>query len=82
MDVELTARVSDQEVRWTEHRWLVRSLAYAQAQEAALERRLQKAMAQLHELVWGSPLAHARWKETRVLPRRAANVVPLRPRLA
>ena len=40
------------------------------------------ALAQLHGLVWGSPLAHARWKETRVLPRRAANVVPLRPRLA
>ncbi|QOT78776.1 glucans biosynthesis glucosyltransferase MdoH [Cupriavidus basilensis] len=40
------------------------------------------ALAQLHGLVWGSPQAHARWKETRVLPRRAANVVPLRPRLA
>ncbi|MGE8363731.1 glucans biosynthesis glucosyltransferase MdoH [Cupriavidus sp.] len=40
------------------------------------------ALASLHELVWGSPLAHSGWKETRVLPRRAANVVPLRPRLA
>ncbi|KJK21966.1 glucosyltransferase MdoH [Burkholderiaceae bacterium 16] len=39
-------------------------------------------LASLHELVWGSPLAHSGWKETRVLPRRAANVVPLRPRLA
>jgi transposase len=51
VDVELTATVSDQQVRWTERRWLVRSLAYAQAQEAALERRLQRATAQLRELV-------------------------------
>jgi transposase len=51
VDVELTATVNDQQVRWTERRWLVRSLAYAQAQEAALERRLQKAMAQLRDLV-------------------------------
>ncbi|WP_430869653.1 glucans biosynthesis glucosyltransferase MdoH [Cupriavidus basilensis] len=40
------------------------------------------ALARLHELAWGSALAHPAWKETRVLPRRAANVVPLRPRLA
>ena len=51
MDVELTATVGDQEVRWTERRWLVRSLAYAQAQEAALERRLATATAALRELV-------------------------------
>ena len=35
---------------WTERRWLVRSQAYAQAQEAALERRLAKATAALREL--------------------------------
>jgi transposase len=63
VDVELTATVSDQEVRWTERRWLVRSLAYAQAQEAALERRLQRATAQLRDLVTRKqgkkPLFHA-----------------------
>jgi transposase len=51
VDVELTATVDKQEVKWTERRWLVRSLAYAQAQEAALERRLEKATAALQELV-------------------------------
>jgi transposase len=51
VDVELTARSRDRVVRWTERRWLVRSLAYAQAQEAALERRLQQATTELHDLV-------------------------------
>src|SRR3954466_1582 len=51
VDVELTATLEQQEVRWTERRWLVRSLAYAQAQETALERRLAKATAALLELV-------------------------------
>jgi transposase len=51
VDVELTAKVGDKKVRWTERRWLVRSLAYAQAQETALERRLGKAAAELSELV-------------------------------
>src|SRR3954469_3306692 len=36
VDVELTALVGDKQVCWTERRFLVRSLAYAQAQEAAL----------------------------------------------
>jgi len=40
------------------------------------------ALSRLHELVWGSPLADAGWKQTRVLVRRAPNVVPLRPRAA
>ena len=39
-----------QEVCWTERRWLVRSRAYAQAQEKALERRLAKAEAALRDL--------------------------------
>jgi transposase len=43
IDVELTAEVDGRPVRWTERRFLVRSLAYAQAQEAALERRLAAA---------------------------------------
>jgi transposase len=51
VDVALTALVGEQEVRWTERRWLVRSLAYAQAQQAALERRLENATAALRELV-------------------------------
>jgi transposase len=51
VDVELTATVDDKQLRWAERRWLVRSLAYAQAQEAALERRLATATEALHELV-------------------------------
>jgi transposase len=51
LDVELTATVGEKEVRWTERRWLVRSQAYAQAQEAALERRLAAAAKALRELV-------------------------------
>src|SRR4051794_14690601 len=51
VDVELTATVDQKQVRWTERRWLVRSLAYAQSQEAALERRLARATEALHELV-------------------------------
>ena len=51
VDVELTALVAEREVRWTERRWLVRSLAYAQAQQAALERRLERATKALRELV-------------------------------
>ncbi|HEV3256061.1 MAG TPA: transposase [Gemmataceae bacterium] len=50
-DVALTAVVGGREVRWTERRWLVRSSAYAKAQEAALERRLARASAALQELV-------------------------------
>jgi transposase len=50
VDVALTATVGAQEVGWTERRWLVRSRAYAQAQEAALERRLAKAEAALRDL--------------------------------
>jgi transposase len=51
VDVELTALVGKEEVSWTERRWLVRSQAYAQAQQAALERRLEKAIKALRELV-------------------------------
>src|SRR3954468_7958432 len=49
VDVALTATVGEQEVCWTERRWLVRAQAYAQAQETALERRLAKAEAGLRE---------------------------------
>src|SRR5947209_7068245 len=50
VDVALTATVGAQEVRWTERRWQVRSRAYAQAQETALERRLAKAAAAVRDL--------------------------------
>src|SRR3954471_22423116 len=50
VDVELAVAVGEKEVRWTERRWLVRSQAYAQAQEAALERRLAQAEAALRDL--------------------------------
>jgi transposase len=63
VEVELTATVDDKEVRWTERRWLVRSQAYAQAQQTALERRLDKASKALRELVvrkqGKKPLFHA-----------------------
>jgi transposase len=48
--VKLTEQVGDRLVSWTEHRWVVRSVAYAAAQEAALERRLASAAAALQEL--------------------------------
>lgn len=51
VDVELTGVVDGHEVRWTERRWVVRSRAYAQSQEGALERRLQRAAAGISELV-------------------------------
>src|SRR3954449_3108682 len=38
VDVGSSDLAGEMEVRWTERRWLVRSLAYARAQEAALER--------------------------------------------
>jgi transposase len=51
VDVELTATVGQEVVRWTERRWLVRSQAYAQAQETARQRRLETATKALRELV-------------------------------
>jgi transposase len=51
VDLERTATVGKEQVRWREQRWLVRSQAYAQAQEAALDRRLAQATKALRELV-------------------------------
>jgi transposase len=51
VDVALSSQAAGKELTWTERRWLVRSLAYAQAQEAALERRLDNAAQALRELV-------------------------------
>ncbi len=50
LDVQLQAEVNDKQVVWTERRWLVRSLAYAQGQQQQLERRLQTAQEQLAAL--------------------------------
>jgi transposase len=50
LDVCMQGKVEDQEVTWTERRWLVRSLAYATGQHKQLERRLQRASEQLSKL--------------------------------
>jgi transposase len=50
LDVRLQAEVDGQQIAWTERRWLVRSLAYAQGQHKQLERRLQQALGQLGQL--------------------------------
>jgi transposase len=47
LDVPLRAEVAGRPVVWTERRWLVRSLAFAQGQAKQLERRLQTAREQL-----------------------------------
>jgi transposase len=49
-DVALQAEVAGKQVNWTERRWLVRSLAYAQGQHKQLDRRLHKAVEQLSQL--------------------------------
>jgi len=51
LDEEVTAQVDGEEVRWTERRFLVRSVAYARGQQEALQRRLASAEAALRELV-------------------------------
>jgi transposase len=50
VDVELSGEVDGKLVKWTEHRWLVRSVAFAQAQETALEARVAKAEAGIASL--------------------------------
>ena len=63
VDVAVAGRVGEEEVRRTERRWLVRSVAYAQAQEAALDRRLATATAAVLDLPTRKPgrkpLVHA-----------------------
>jgi len=52
VEVGLTAPVDGEEqTRWTERRWLVRSLSYAQGQQQSLQRRLANAEKALAELV-------------------------------
>src|SRR5436305_9511638 len=50
LDVPLQAAVDGRPVAWTERRWLVRSLAFAQGQHKQLDRRLQAAREQLAQL--------------------------------
>jgi transposase len=50
VDVPLQATVEERLVSWTERRWAVRSLAFAQAQHKQLEKRLHSATAQLEQL--------------------------------
>jgi transposase len=50
LDVPLQAEVNGQPVRWTERRWLVRSLSWAAGQHKQLDRRLQAAQEQLTQL--------------------------------
>jgi transposase len=50
LDMPLQAIVEQRLVRWTERRWLVRSLAFAQGQHKQLEKRLHNATAQLEQL--------------------------------
>jgi transposase len=49
-DVMVRAEVNGQLIQWTERRWLVRSLAFAQAQQEKLEGRLQQALEALQKL--------------------------------
>jgi transposase len=49
-DVQLQAQVAGRQQVWTERRWLVRSLAFAQGQHKQLEKRLHKAEKQLRRL--------------------------------
>jgi transposase len=50
LDVPLQAEVDGKLIRWTERRWLVRSLAHAAGQHKQLDRRLHKAQEQLEQL--------------------------------
>ena len=50
LDVPLQAAVDGRPVGWTERRWLVRLLAFAQGQHKQLDRRLQAAQEQLAQL--------------------------------
>jgi transposase len=49
-DVDLQAEVHGQSVRWTERRWLVRSVAFARGQQGKLHQRLEAATTQLDRL--------------------------------
>jgi transposase len=50
VEVTLRAQVGSKQVQWTERRWVVKSQAFAQAQQQQLEKRLQRATEQLEHL--------------------------------
>jgi transposase len=50
VDVTLQTQVGSDLVQWTERRWVVKSQAFAQAQQEHLEKRLQHASEQLEQL--------------------------------
>ena len=50
LDVAVQAEVDGVAVEWTERRWLVRSVAFAQGQQGQLESRLQRALEQVEQL--------------------------------
>jgi transposase len=50
VDVVLCGQLDGKEVTWTERRWFVRSVAFAQAQEARLEARIAKAIREVERL--------------------------------
>lgn len=49
-DEEIEAELEEETLRWTERRWLVRSVAYAEGQQKKLHRRLDSAEVELEEL--------------------------------
>lgn len=49
-DVDIEAEHQGQSKKWTERRWLVRSLAFAEGQTKKLERRLDQATQELEQL--------------------------------
>jgi transposase len=50
VDVVLSGVIDGKQVQWTERRWLVRSVAFAQAQQERLEARIAKAIAEVERL--------------------------------
>ena len=49
-DVSLSREVDGRVVRWKERRWVVQSVAFARSQEEKLDKRLEKATAELEQL--------------------------------
>ena len=50
VEEQLQADVAGKTIRWTERRWLVRSVAFAEGQQKQLDRRLQQAQEDLEHL--------------------------------
>ena len=50
VEADLKTEVGGQEVLWTERRWVVRSVGFAEGQEKLLERRLEQAQEEMERL--------------------------------